>query len=162
MIQMDIASLAVDARGEPVVILRPTEHEGPARLLPIWIGVQEANAIMLAVQGATTSRPMAYDLMVQLLEELGGAVVQVAVTRLEEGTYYAEVTLDTPAGRKVIDARPSDSIALASRTNAPMFVAEEVMAEAGVLEEESEEEKETEIAEFSKFLDTVDPDDFRG
>lgn len=79
MIQVDLASLAVDSRGEPVVILKQwAEDSGDARVLPIWVGVQEASAIMLAVQGATTSRPMAYDLMVRLLDALGGSVVQVA------------------------------------------------------------------------------------
>ncbi|HZK05674.1 MAG TPA: bifunctional nuclease family protein [Actinomycetaceae bacterium] len=173
MIQMDVASLAVDSRGEPVVILRPVESDGVARLLPIWIGVQEANAIMLAIQGATLARPMPYDLMVRLLDSLDASVAQVAVTKLEEGTYFAEITLNTPNGRQVIDARPSDSIALATRTDSPIFVSESVLAEAGVVEEHggegesaadepTEEEKESEIEEFSKFLDSVDPDDFRG
>lgn len=164
MIQVDLASLAVDSRGEPVVLLKPISPEpGQDRVLPIWIGVQEASAIMLAVQGATASRPMAYDLMVRLLGALDGSVVQVAVTRLEHGTFFAEITLDTPSGRQVIDARPSDSIALATRTDAPIFVAAEVLAEAGVQPEQvSDADEESAIEEFTHFLDTVDPDDFRG
>lgn len=165
MIEVEVASLAVDSRGEPVVLLKPTaEPAEDSLVLPIWIGVQEASAIMLAAQGATASRPMAYDLMVRLLGALSGSVARVAVTRLEGGTFYAEITLDTPSGRQVIDARPSDSIALAVRIGAPIFVAEDVLAVAGIRadRQESEAADETEIEEFSHFLDTVDPDDFRG
>ncbi|MGL5248275.1 MAG: bifunctional nuclease family protein, partial [Brooklawnia sp.] len=119
MIQVDLASMAVDSRGQPVVILKPKfPQQAPTKVLPIWIGAQEASAIMLAVEGATTSRPMSYDLMVRLLDALDASVRQVAVTKLEEGTFFAEITLDTNAGRRVIDARPSDSIALAMRTEA--------------------------------------------
>lgn len=164
MIQVDLASLALDSRGEPVVILKPiSQDEGQAYVLPIWIGPQEATAIMLAVQGATASRPLAYDLMVRLLDALEGSVVQVAVTRLKHGTFFAEIELDTPTGRRVVDARPSDSIALAMRTTAPIFVSEDVMLEAGIAETQvSEADEESQVEEFSHFLDTVNPDDFRG
>lgn len=85
------------------------------------------------------------------------------MTRLEGGTYFAEITLDTASGRKLIDARPSDSIALAMRTGAPIFVSNEVWTQAGVvLDQTPEADQESEIAEFSHFLDTVDPEDFRG
>ena len=175
MIQVDLASMAVDSRGQPVVILKPRfPQQAPTKVLPIWIGAQEASAIMLAVEGATTSRPMSYDLMVRLLEALGGSVVGIAVTRLEGGTFYAEITLETPSGRQWIDARPSDSIALAMRVGAPMFVAKAVLDEAAVTEEEasgeratpasppSEAEQESQIAAFTDFLDKVDPEDFKG
>ena len=113
---------------------------------------------------------MSYDLMVRLLEMSGSSVSQVAVTRLEGGTFFAEITLQTAEGVRVVDARPSDSIALATRTGAPMYVAAAVLEEAGVagiIEEgtgdaEPGEVAEEEIEEFSKFLDQVNPDDFRG
>ena len=165
MIQVDLASMAVDSRGQPVVILKPRfPQQAPVKVLPIWIGVQEASAIMLAIEGTTTSRPMSYDLMVRLLDALDASVRQVAVTKLEEGTFFAEITLDTNAGRRVIDARPSDSIALAMRTEAPIYIAEEVLREAGVSENQlsQAEDEETQIEEFTEFLDSVDPDDFRG
>jgi hypothetical protein len=174
MIEVELASLTVDSRGAPVVILRPIEDDRDrARLLPIFIGVQEATAIMLAAEGSTASRPMSYDLMVRLLKALGGTLVGIAVTRLEGGTFFAEITLDTPSGRQWIDARPSDSIALAMRLGAPMFVARAVLDEAAVTEEEatgeratasppSAEEQESQIAAFTDFLDQVDPDDFKG
>ena len=159
MIEVEIATPALDMRGEPVVILRP---RGGGRMLPIWIGSAEATAIMLAVEGATASRPLSYDLMVRLLDELGASVLRVAVTALEEGTYLAEITLATAAGERIIDARPSDSIALAARTGAPILVAEAVLEEAGVTGVMVEPEQEAEIEEFGRFLESVDPDDFRG
>jgi bifunctional DNase/RNase len=165
VIQVDLASMAVDSRGQPVVILKPKfPQQAPTKVLPIWIGAQEASAIMLAVEGATTSRPMSYDLMVRLLDVLGATVLQVAVTKLEEGTFFAEITLETPSGIQVVDARPSDSIALAMRTEAPIYIAEEVLREAGVSENQLSEaqDEETQIEEFTEFLDSVDPDDFRG
>lgn len=169
MIPVEIATLALDMRGEPVLILRPIgQQNGP--LLPIWIGAQEANAIMLAHEQVTASRPMSYDLMAKLLEELGARVTQVAVTRIDEGTYYAEITLEVAGEERVIDARPSDSVALAARVGAPILVAEGVLEEAGVsgvvVDPEDEgldpEEQEAEIEEFGRFLDSVDPEDFRG
>ena len=99
---------------------------------------------MLAIEGTTTSRPMSYDLMVRLLDALDASVRQVAVTKLEEGTFFAEITLDTNAGRRVIDARPSDAIALAMRTEAPIYIAEEVLREAGVSENQLSEEQDEE------------------
>ena len=165
MIQVDLASMAVDSRGQPVVILKPKfPQQAPTKVLPIWIGAQEASAIMLAVEGATTSRPMSYDLMVRLLDVLGATVLQVAVTKLEEGTFFAEIPLEPPSGIQVVDARPSDSIALAMRTEAPIYIAEEVLREAGVSENQLSEaqDEETQIEEFTEFLDSVDPDDFRG
>ena len=119
---------------------------------------------MLAQQGATAARPQSYDLMVRLIETMGAAVVQVAITRIEDGTFYAEITLATAAGEHVIDARPSDSIALASRTDSPIFVAADVLEEAGVkglVVAPDDESTEDQVAEFGRFLDSVDPDDFR-
>ncbi|MGB3956176.1 MAG: bifunctional nuclease family protein [Brooklawnia sp.] len=164
MIQVELASMAVDSRGQPVVILRPSFPQPQPYVLPIWIGVQEASAIMFALEGVTAARPMSYDLMVRLLDAMDATVQQVAVTRLEEGTFFAEITLVTPAGRRIIDARPSDSIALAMRTESPIYIAEEVLREAGVSESQLAEapDEEATIEEFTEFLDTVDPDDFRG
>lgn len=165
MIPVDVSSLALDSKGEPVVILRPIDAPGRSGpVLPIWVGMQEANAIMLAAQGTTAARPMSYDLMARLLKALEGTIAQVAVTRLEQGTFFAEITLESPSGRHVIDARPSDSIALAMRVDAPILVAETVFSEAGVSFDEpsTEDEEEEQIQEFSEFLDSIDPEDFRG
>lgn len=164
MIQVELTSLAVDTRGLPVVLLKPASPQADLGvILPIWIGGQEATAIMIAIQGAEMARPMSYDLMAQLLEALDASVSGVAVTRLEEGTFYAEVSLSSPQGPRVIDARPSDSIALALRVEAPIFVAEEVLRTAGIPAEQiTDLDEEEQVDKFNEFLDSVDPDDFRG
>lgn len=163
MIEVQLASLAVDSRGQPVVVLAPADGEtGARRLLPIWVGVPEASAIMLAVEGTPPPRPQVYDLMATVVSRLGAEVERIVVTRLEGGTFYAEVTLATPTGLEVIDARPSDSIALAVRTGAPMFVAEAVFAEAGMPDAEAAGDEESQLEAFQRFLGDVEPDDFRG
>jgi bifunctional DNase/RNase len=168
VLQVDVAQVVVDAQNQPVMLLKPRVGDtNPARLLPIWIGPQEATAIVLALDDEAPPRPMSYDLMYTLLTTLAATVRQVAITRLDEGTFYAEITLDSPAGPRVVDARPSDSIALAVRAGAPIFVAEDVFAVASMEVEDrsgatAEPDAEAEVERFSEFLDTVDPDDFRG
>ncbi len=170
MVPVRVLGLAVDARMQPVVLLTPVEPPlGPRMLVPIWIGAQEAASIRIAVEGEQAPRPLSHDLMRRLLEATGAGVDRVDVTRIEEGTFYAELGLSTPAGPLVLDCRPSDAIALAVRTGAPLFVAETVLAEAGVAEDgdadepaPDAEEAEERVAEFRRFLDDVDPEDFQG
>ena len=160
MTQVRITTLAVDAEGEPVVILKPVDDApGHGLLLPIWIGPMETAAILIAM-GATgqPARPLTYDLLVSLLEACEATVERVEVTQLVEGTFHAAITLHTPAGTRIVDARPSDSIALALRVGAPTFVADDVLSAAGI--PDSAERAEQDIAEFGEFLDTVDPEDF--
>lgn len=165
--QVRIASLAVDPRSDqPVILLKPLDEEpGEGLLLPIWIGQAEATAILLAVEGVPLKRPMTHDLLKDMLDTLDTYVERVEITRVEEGTFYAAITLRGEERTRIVDARPSDSIALAVRTGAPIFVAEEVLADAAVSDESivesgSEEEAEAEIARFRDFLDHVDPEDF--
>jgi bifunctional DNase/RNase len=174
MILVRVAGVALDPTGQHVILLKPIgESAGEGRLLPIWIGPQEATSILVAVEGADVPRPLAHDLMRSLLDSVGASVTGVAVTRIDEGTFYAEVTLSTTLGERVVDARPSDAVALASRVDAPIWVAEEVMVDAGVLDTVTEaDDDEADIVpdevarerldEFKRFLDDVDPDDFRG
>jgi bifunctional DNase/RNase len=163
-----VLGLAVDARMQPVVLLTPLVHdEGPRTLLPIWIGSQEAASISIAVSGEEPPRPLSHDLMQRLLEAVGASVDRVAVTRIDDGTFYAELSLRTPTGRLTLDCRPSDAIALASRVSAPLFVAEAVLEDAGILEQtededEDREDPEEKVAEFRRFLDHIDPEDFQG
>ena len=163
MIEVRLSTLAVDSRGLPVVILEPVAAAGDARrVLPIWIGAPEATAIMLAAEGAVPPRPLVYDLMTTLIDRLGASVQEVAITKLQDGTYYAEITLLTRQGEEVIDARPSDSIALATRVGAPIYVAEAVFAEAEVVDEATVGEEDSQVAAFHDFLNSVEPEDFRG
>lgn len=166
MVQVRVAGVALDASRQHVILLKPVDEiPGAGRVLPIWIGEQEATSILIAVEAAPTPRPLAHDLMKTLLETAGAAVDRVEVTRIEEGTYYAEVTVVTPQGSRSVDCRPSDAVALASRTGAPIWVADAVMDEAGVTDmladAEETEAAEQKVDEFKRFLDDVDPDDFR-
>lgn len=166
MVQVRVAMMAVDASGTPVLLLKPvdpTDH--PGIVLPIWIGPMESTAILIASGHVSVpQRPMTYDLMVRVLEACGTTVERVEVTDLVAGTFHATLTLRTPAGVREVDARPSDSIALAVRVDAPVHVADHVLEEAGVpdmLDEDDEEDPGRTMDEFTDFLEHVDPDDFR-
>lgn len=162
MLQVRIAGLSVDATSEqPVLLLAPLDDAGSDdshHLLPIWIGHMEATAILLALQGIEPPRPMTHDLLKALLDAAGYAVTRVEVTRLEEGTFYAAVILRGEERQIAVDARPSDSIALAVRCGCPIFVAEDVFEEAAV--EVTEVDEEEEVERFRDFLEHVDPSDF--
>lgn len=163
MEQVRIASLALDPRtNQPVVLLKPLEEEpGEGRLLPIWIGHPEATAILLALEGVETPRPMTHDLMLSLLGSLETLVERVEITRVDEGTFYAAIILRGEERSRAVDARPSDSIALAIRAGAPIYVSDEVLDSAGVPDESiSEVDEEAELEAFRDFLDHVDPADF--
>lgn len=144
----------------PIVLVR-----GPGDLmLPIWIGPNEAAAIAMALQGVTAPRPLTHDLFVGTLEQLGTPLRSVRITRLEDGIFYGELVLGE-GDRTVVDARPSDAIALALRAGAPVLVADAVMAEAGVPVEEQDAgepaDEAEEVERFREFLDRVDPQDFQ-
>lgn len=160
MTRVRILTMAVDSEGKPVVVLKPVDQTaGHGLLLPIWIGPMETAAILVALGAADAPpRPLTYDLLVNLLTACEAEVERVEVTELVERTFHAAVTLRTPAGTRVVDARPSDSIALALRVDAPILVADEVLIAAGIPDTS---ETEQEVAEFSEFLDQVDPEDFR-
>jgi len=161
--QVRIASLALDPRtNQPVVLLKPLDEvPGEGRLLPIWIGHPEATAILLALEGVETPRPMTHDLMGSIIETLDTYVERIEITRVDEGTFYAAIVLRGEEMTKVVDARPSDSIALAIRAGAPMFVADEVLESAGVPDESiASVDEEAELDAFRDFLDHVDPEDF--
>jgi bifunctional DNase/RNase len=142
----------------PIVLVR-----GPGDLLlPIWIGPNEAAAIAMALQGVTAPRPLTHDLFVATLQQLGAPLRSVRITRLDEGVFYGELVLGEDAST-IVDARPSDAIALALRAGAPVLVADDVLAEAGVpVEPDAQAEDETEaVARFREFLDQVEPQDFQ-
>lgn len=163
MVRVRVAGVAMDAAQQHLILLRPIDPlEMPGRVLPVWIGAQEATSILVAVQGVTPPRPLAHDLMARLLDALEATVDRVEVTRIDDGTFYAEVTVSTPRGAHVIDARPSDAIALASRTDSPIWVADGVFQEAGIEDLDEDPEDEEKVDEFRRFLDDVTPEDFQG
>jgi len=144
---------------QPIVLLR--EEDGQ-RYLPIFIGPPEATAIVYALQGMETPRPMTHDLFKTVLDDLGAKLVRVVVTELHDGTFYAEIELGQGSGEAIrrISSRPSDALALAARypDPVPIFADEAVLDEAGVLFDQDEEEAE--IEEFREFLNQVTPEDF--
>jgi bifunctional DNase/RNase len=166
MVQVRIVGVALDSRGQPLILLKPlTDDANGERMLPIWIGAQEATSILIAVEGAEAPRPLSHDLMKTLLEAVGATVERVDVTKIEDGTFYAEITLRTRDGSLAIDSRPSDAIAIAARVEAPIWVNDEVLEEAGIVDEGEKAdpaEQEERLDEFRKFLEEVDPEDFQG
>ena len=160
MQEMVIYGVSFDMVGkQPIVLLKTMEGN---KFLPIWIGHPEAASILMKLQGATTPRPMTHDLMVDILGELEVRCVQVAVTELRENTFFASITLNI-AGRDLeIDSRPSDAIALAVRAGAPIFAADEVIAESAIEFEHEVEDTDDVVEKFKEFLDQVSPEDFAG
>ncbi|NNF62729.1 MAG: bifunctional nuclease family protein [Acidimicrobiia bacterium] len=139
----------------PILLLK--EVDG-TRFLPIWIGANEATAIALALEGIQPQRPMTHDLMKTLSEALGGTIDRVVVTELRDGTFYADLVIARDGEEVHVSARPSDAIALAARSDAKLFAAQEVIDEAGV--EIQDEEQEDQIEQFREFLEDVSPEDF--
>ena len=161
MVQVRVAGVALDASGQHVLLLKPIDElPGEGTLLPIWIGQLEATSILVAVEQAPVPRPLAHDLMRSMLETLGAEVSRVEITSIDDGTFFAEITLTTSAGVKIVDSRPSDAVALASRVGAPIWVAEAVMEDAGVPGQMAESDSAESLDEFKKFLDDVEPEDF--
>ena len=140
--------------GQYVVTL---EEMGGQRLIPIWIGVNEGNAIGLKLQGEQLPRPMTHDLMSNMLEILNVKVEKVVVTDLKDGTYYAVVVLANGSRRYEIDARPSDAMALAVRTSSPIYVDEKVLKKCPVIMKPISED---EVDKFKKDLQGLKPEDF--
>jgi bifunctional DNase/RNase len=161
MVQVRVAGVALDASGQHVLLLKPIDElPGDGMVLPIWIGQLEATSILVAVENADVPRPLAHDLMGLILTALDAVATKVEVTRIEDGTFYAEITLSTALGDRIVDARPSDAVALASRVGAPIWVADAVLTEAGVPDVLTETDAAERLDEFKRFLDEVEPEDF--
>jgi len=155
---MVIYGVSFDMVGkQPIVLLKTVEGN---RFLPIWIGHPEAASILMKLQGATTPRPMTHDLLNSMLGELEVRCTQIAVTELRENTFYASITLNVGGRELEIDSRPSDAIALAVRSGAPIYAAEEVISESAIEFEHDVEESEDVVEKFKEFLDEVSPEDF--
>ena len=158
MIRLSLIGVRVEVpTNQPIVLLR---EDGGTRFLPIFIGSPEATAIVYALQGMETPRPMTHDLFKTVLDDLSVKVERVEITALHDGTFYAEIEFDKAGTKSRISSRPSDAIALAVRFGAevPIYADEEVLDEAGVLFEADEEEHEVE--QFREFLDNITPEDF--
>ncbi len=165
MVEVRLSAVRVDlSSSTPVVLLQETE--GTHRSLPIFVGPPEATAIAFALQGVEMPRPMTHDLMTELIELLGARLTRVVVTELRESTFFAELHLRAWRQGPHLSCRPSDGIALATRTHSPLYVADELMdAEGLVVEPDVDDvseagDPEELVGEFKEFLDTIRPEDF--
>jgi bifunctional DNase/RNase len=158
MQEMVIYGVSFDMVGkQPIVLLKTADGN---KFLPIWIGHPEAAAILMKLQGASTPRPMTHDLVTDMLEKLEARVTRIAVTELRENTFYAVVTVAVDGSEIEIDSRPSDAIALAVRSDAPIFADDSVIDESAIEFEHEDVNEEEVVEEFKKFLDEVKPEDF--
>ncbi|MDD4526408.1 MAG: bifunctional nuclease family protein [Candidatus Margulisbacteria bacterium] len=182
MIEMQLGGLGFDPRNmSPIILLRDAEEKN---FLPIWIGMFEAAAIAMELQDFKPPRPMTHDLLVGIIDILGGAVDRIVISDIKDDTFYSSIDLIAPAGHinldllegnliadkelregeedsdtEIIrlDARPSDAIAIAVRTNAPIFVSEQVMSKAKMVNAEKDQE---ETKKFKDFIENINPEDF--
>lgn len=177
MIEMTIDSIRVSLMNyQRVVILK---EKTAKRYLPIWIGPAEADAIAVKLQGVTVPRPLTHDLLSSVIDSLGASIDSIIVSDLKSDTFYAKIILNVDGNQIEVDSRPSDALALAVRTNAPIFAEEAVLDKAGILLDEEtgkpviEEGEEAEaggkkvseeemkrMSAFYDFINTLDLDDF--
>jgi uncharacterized protein len=173
MIEVTVASLGLDrTTNTPVVILR---EKGGTRVLPIWIGPAEASAIAMEMQGMKAARPLTHDLMKTIIVGLGGDLRRVVISQVKENTYYAELLIRREDHVFQVDARPSDSIALALRLSAPIFTSDTLLDQSGVeLEEPTDPtdpdaptdpagprpETSLDADKLKQYLEKMDPQDF--
>jgi hypothetical protein len=155
---MTIYGVSFDMVGkQPIVLLKTVDGN---KFLPIWIGHPEAAAILMKLQGASTPRPMTHDLLSDVLDQIDAKCEKVSVTELRDNTFFASITISMNGSELEIDSRPSDALALAVRTSAPIFAADEVIEESAI-EFEGEEVEDTEqVVEKFKDFDNVTPEDF--
>ena len=129
MLEMELNKIVIDEkRHDQLIVLK---EKGGSRVLPIVIGLAEASAIKLKISGFVPPRPLTHDLLFETIANLEAAIDRIVIDKLEENTFHAKIHLKTAAGQiKVVDARPSDSIALSVRAHAPIFVEDDVLKNA--------------------------------
>ena len=160
MAQVEVIGIRIEfPSNQPVLILR--EISSP-RFLPLWIGVPEADAISMTLDEVEVPRPLTHDLLLDVVENFNDRLQSVEITELVDGVFYAVLNFAT---HESISARPSDAVALALRAQAPIYVADEVLAEAGqFISEESEADQvegaDDELEQFREFLEQIKPEDF--
>ena len=154
-IQMKIKGLMVDpVTNMPIVILK---DESESRVLPIWVGIFEANAIALRVEEIETPRPMTHDLLRNLLSTFDATVDKIVVNDLRDNTYFALIHVTARGTEFTIDSRPSDALALALRAEAPIFVEESVLDQAKTIESDRDL---SDSERLRKWFENLDPEEF--
>lgn len=169
MIEMAIDSIRVSMMNyQRVVILKEKEAD---RYLPIWIGPAEADAIAVKLQNVELARPLTHDLLQSVIDSLGASLNFIVVNELQNDTFYAKLSLSVDGTQLEVDSRPSDALALAVRTGAPIFVDELVLEKAGIILDEETGKLVTEgkiddqelegLSAYKSFIDTLDLEDFK-
>ena len=150
--EMKIKGLMIDpVSNMPIIILKNPSGES---VLPIWVGIFEANAIAMELEEVVSPRPMTHDLLKNVIEGMRAQVKRVVITDLKENTFFAAIHLDRDGEGFTIDSRPSDAMALALRTSAPIFVEQQVLDKS-----ESSDGESGETDRLRKWLETVDPEE---
>lgn len=156
-VRVTVSGMARDARENPVVLLKSSEGE---EVLPIWIGHAEGVSIELTMKGEKFERPLTHDLLKSAIESLGGVLSKVAITELRNNTFFAKVFLQRGHDIVVMDARPSDSVALALKFDAPIFVARDVfVSHKRALDQDAAAGPDADD-ELRRYLKDLDPGDF--
>ncbi len=158
LIELYVMGIALDSRtGTPIVVLNYKENRAA---LPIWIGTAEASAIIRQLENIKTARPMTHDLIFNILDTTGYRLSRIEINDLSSDTYYASVYINQPNGQEqIVDARPSDAIALAMRSKAPIFATANVVAEGTISTDQVRDEEEAQA--FREFLKDIKPGDFK-
>jgi uncharacterized protein len=153
LVPMSIKGLMLDpVSNSPIVVLK---DEAEKFFLPIWVGIFEANAIALQLENVATPRPMTHDLLKNMIADLDARVARVVINDLRDSTFFAQIRVITGGKTLEIDARPSDAIALALRTEAPIFVAQSVLDQAQTISPDGEDSDE----KLKKWFEQLGPDD---
>jgi bifunctional DNase/RNase len=153
-IEMTIKGLMIDPiTNMPIIVLRDEEGQ---RVLPIWVGVFEANAIALQIENVQTPRPMTHDLLKNVIDDLRGQVERIVVCELKENTFYATIYIRVDGRVQAVDARPSDAIALALRTRSKIFVEHTVIENARSVEMSRES---MDVGRLQKWLENLSEDE---
>jgi len=155
MLEMVVHGITLDPVSQmPIVVLKAKDDD--ETVLPIWIGIFEADSILRELQKVEPPRPMTYELMKNVITQMGGVVDKVIINDLRDSTYYAEVHVLQGNNLLIIDSRPSDAINIALRFSAPIFVEESVLEKSKVPKPEEDEEKE----KLKEWLENIKPEDF--
>jgi uncharacterized protein len=156
-IEFKIKGLMMDPlTNSPIVVLQEASSD---TLLPIWVGIFEANAIALQIEKVDTPRPMTHDLMKGLLNHLDVKVTKIVVTELKDNTFYALIFLETGGKVITVDSRPSDAIALALRTDSPIFVTDDVLTKSSSTSTSTISSEHSSPEDIRKWLENLNPED---
>jgi uncharacterized protein len=158
LIEMEISALAIDpTMNMPFVILKNSDG---TQMLPIWIGILEASAIATKLEKVELTRPMTHDLIKNMLEGLEATIEKIIISDLAENTYYARIFLKSGERELEFDARPSDSMALALRTGAKIFVDQSVIEKSRKMDAKPRGDAVTDKDKWAEILENMDPEDF--